>query len=167
MLPRLAARHALAGRGELYALLVAALGTLLDGRRRGAADALALGVVDEVAPADALSHALGIARRVAEGTFTGLLWSPLGPGAATLAFPNVERDEEIRRLLAHHAHVPRTAAAQALLEAVRVGFTKGLDTGLAVEAAEFGRLVASPDGRAGIDRFLARAALPLPPRRPA
>ena len=99
MLPRLAAHRALAGRGELYALLVGALAVLLDGRRRDALEAHALGLVDEVAPADALSHALGVARRIVDGTFTGTLWSPLAPGAATLAFPNVERDAEIRRLL--------------------------------------------------------------------
>jgi enoyl-CoA hydratase/carnithine racemase/NADPH:quinone reductase-like Zn-dependent oxidoreductase len=164
MLPRLAARHALAGRGELYTLLVRALAMLLDGRRRGALDALSLGLIDEVAPADALSHALGVARRIADGTFTGSLWSPLSAGATTIAFPNVERDPEIQRLLAHHARVPRTAPARAVLEAVRVGLSKGLETGLAFEAREFGALVASDDGRAGIDRFFARRSLPLPPR---
>jgi enoyl-CoA hydratase/carnithine racemase len=165
MVPRLAARRALAGRGELYALLVGALATLLDGRRRGANEALSLGLVDEIAPADALSAALGIARRIAEGSFTGSLWSPLAAGAPTLAFPNVERDPEIERLLAHHARMPRMAPARAVIEAVRVGLTKGVDTGLAFEAREFGTLVASDDGRAGIDRFLARRSLPLPPRR--
>jgi 3-hydroxyacyl-CoA dehydrogenase/enoyl-CoA hydratase/3-hydroxybutyryl-CoA epimerase len=165
MLPRLAARRALAGRGELYTLLTRALAMLLDGRRRGALDALSLGLVDEVAPADALSHALGVARRIADGTFTGSLWSPLAAGATTvIAFPNVERDPEIQRLLAHHARVPRTAPAKAVLEAVRVGLSKGLETGLAFEAREFGALVASDDGRAGIDRFFARRSLPLPPR---
>ncbi|HMH52383.1 MAG TPA: enoyl-CoA hydratase-related protein [Candidatus Acidoferrum sp.] len=164
MLPRLAARRALAGRGELYTLLMRALAMLLDGRRRGALDALSLGLVDEVAPADALSHALGVARRIADGSFTGSLWSPLAAGATTIAFPNVERDPEIRRLLDHHARVPRTAPAHALLEAVRVGLGKGLETGLAFEAREFGALVASDDGRAGIDRFLARRSLPLPAR---
>jgi len=165
MLPRLAARHALAGRGQLYALVVGALAMLLDGRRRGAREALGLGLVDEVAPADALSHALGIARRIADGTFSGPLWSPLAPGAPTLAFPNVERDAEIQRLLDHHARIPRGAPARAILEVVRVGLTAGLETGLAGEAREFGRLVASEEGRAGIDRFLARRSLPLPPRR--
>jgi 3-hydroxyacyl-CoA dehydrogenase/enoyl-CoA hydratase/3-hydroxybutyryl-CoA epimerase len=143
---------------------VQALAMLLDGRRRGALDALSLGLIDEVAPADALSHALGVARRIADGTFTGSLWSPLAAGATTIAFPTVERDPEIQRLLAHHARVPRTAPAQAVLEAVRVGLGKGLETGLAFEAREFGALVASDDGRAGIDRFLARRSLPLPPR---
>ena len=47
-----------------------------------------------------------------------------------------------------------------------MGLTEGLDAGLALEAHEFGRLVASADGRAGIDRFLARRSLPLPPRPP-
>ena len=112
MLPRLAARRARAGGGQLFPMLVDALTVLLDGRRRPAEPALALGLVDEVAPADALSHALGVARRIALGEFDGALWSPL-TDAATMAFPNVERDPDIRRLLEHHARIPRLGPAQA------------------------------------------------------
>ncbi|HEY3099310.1 MAG TPA: enoyl-CoA hydratase-related protein, partial [Methylomirabilota bacterium] len=97
MLPRLAARRARAGGAQMYTLLVGALAMLLDGRRRSAARAHTLGIVDEVAAADALSHALGVARRIATGEFTGALFSPLAE-AGTLAFPNVERDTEIARL---------------------------------------------------------------------
>src|SRR5205085_11058563 len=86
MLPRLAARHARAGGGQMYTLLVGALAMLLDGRRRSAARAQALGIVDEVAAAAALSHALGVARRIATGEFSGALFSPLTE-AGTLAFP--------------------------------------------------------------------------------
>ncbi len=164
MLPRLAARRARSGGGQMYPLLVDALAVLLDGRRRSAARALALGVVDEVAPADALSHALGVARRLALGEVVGPLFSPLAD-EASMAVPNLERDPEIRRLLAHHEHVPRAAPARAILDLVRLGFTEGLAAGLAAEAREFGRLVASDEGRAGLDRFLARHALPLPLRR--
>jgi enoyl-CoA hydratase/carnithine racemase len=164
MLPRLAARQARAGRGQMYPLLVDALAVLLDGRRRSAARAQALGIVDEIAPADALGHALGVARRIALGRFTGALWSPLGD-EGTMAFPNLERDPEVRRLLAHHDRVPRQAPARAILALVRLGFTQGLTAGLAAEASEFGRLTASDDGRAGLDRFLARRSLPLPLRR--
>jgi enoyl-CoA hydratase/carnithine racemase len=164
MLPRLAARRARAGGGQMYTLLVDALAMLLDGRRRSAARALTLGVVDEVAPADALSHALGLARHLARGEFGGALFSPLAEGG-TLAFPNVERDAEITRLLAHHAAVPRSAPAAAIIEVVREGLARGLDAGLALEARRFGELVASDDGRAGIDRFFARASWPLPARR--
>jgi enoyl-CoA hydratase/carnithine racemase len=164
MLPRLALRHAGGGGGQVYTLLVEALALLLDGRRRSAAAARKLGVVDEVAPADALSHALGIARRIACGEFTGTLWSPLADGS-TAAFPNVERDPEIQRLLEHHARVPRQAAARAILDIVRLGLTQGIALGLAAEADAFGRLVASTEGHAGIDRFLARRSLPLPLRR--
>jgi enoyl-CoA hydratase/carnithine racemase/NADPH:quinone reductase-like Zn-dependent oxidoreductase len=164
MLPRLAARRALAGRGQMYTLLVDALAVLLDGRRRSAARAHALGIVDEVAPADALSHALGVAHRIATGKFDGTLWSPLSD-TTTLAFPNLERDPDVQRLLAHHERVPRAAPAAAVLEVVRLGFTQGVEAGLAAEAREFGRLVVSEDGRAGIDRFLARRSLPLPLRR--
>jgi enoyl-CoA hydratase/carnithine racemase/NADPH:quinone reductase-like Zn-dependent oxidoreductase len=163
MLPRLAARRARTGGGQLYSLLVDALAVLLDGRRRPAERMRALGVVDDVAPADALAHALGVARRIALGEFTGPLWSPLTE-EGTIAFPNVERDPEIQRLLAHHAHVPRAASARAILDLVRLGFTNGVAAGLDAEAREFGRLVASDEGRAGLDRFLARRSWPLPAR---
>ena len=163
MLPRLAARRARAGGGQMYTLLVGALAMLLDGRRRSAARAQALGIVDEVAAADALSHALGVARRIATGEFSGALFSPLTE-AGTLAFPNVERDTEIARLLAHHAAVPRSAPAAAIVEAVRTGLTQGLHAGLALEARRFGELTASDDGHAGIDRFFARRSWPLPTR---
>jgi len=164
MLPRLAARRARAGGGQMYTLLVEALGILLDGRRRPATRALALGLVDEVAASDALSHALGVARRIADGEFRGTLGSPLAE-TSTVAFPNVERDAGIQRLLDHHADIDRTPCARAILEVVRVGLTQGLAAGLALEARRFGELVASPEGRAGIDRFFARRSWPLPLRR--
>ena len=85
--------------------------------------------------------------------------------AATMAFPNIERDPDIRRLLEHHARIPRLGPAQVILDLVRLGFGDGLQAGLAAEAREFGRIVASEDGRAGLDRFLARKSLPLPLRR--
>jgi enoyl-CoA hydratase/carnithine racemase len=164
MLPRLAVRRARAGGGQMYTLLVEALDLLLDGRRRPASRALALGLVDELAPSDALSHALGIARRIATGEFRGALGSPL-TDTSTVAFPNVERDADIQRLLGHHAEIDRRGPAAAILEVVRVGLTQGLEAGLALEARRFGELVASEDGRAGIDRFFARRSWPLPLRR--
>lgn len=164
MLPRLALRRARTAGGQAFSALVGALTVLLDGRRRGAAAAAALGVVDEVAPADALSHALALARRVALGQGAPPPWSPLAQ-TDTVAFPNVERDGEIQRLLDHHDRVPRAAAARAILEVARVGLIEGLERGLREEARAFGDLVASADGRAGIDAFLARRSLPLPLRR--
>ena len=67
-------------------------------------------------------------------------------------------------MLAHHARIPRAQAAQAIVDVVRLGLTKGVEVGLGEEARVFGQLVASADGRAGIDRFLARRSLPLPLR---
>jgi NADPH:quinone reductase-like Zn-dependent oxidoreductase/enoyl-CoA hydratase/carnithine racemase len=167
-LPRLALRRARAsGRGDAEAL-VAALVMLLDGRRRGADAALTLGLVDEVAPADALSHALGVARQIALGTWAGRRWSPLAEGAAleTVGLPGAAADDaELRRLLTHHAAIPRTGPARAIVDAVRVGLEKGLADGLEFEARAFGRAVASAEGHAGIDRFLARQSWPLPLRR--
>jgi enoyl-CoA hydratase/carnithine racemase/NADPH:quinone reductase-like Zn-dependent oxidoreductase len=166
MLPRLAVRRAMGGGGQVYTRLVEALVVLLDGRRRSAGGALALGLVDEIAPADALSRALTVARQIGLGEWKGPLWSPLAQ-EATLAYPNVERDPRIQRLLAHHRKIPRDAPARAMLEAVRTGFEQGLAAGLARELVEFGRLVAGDEGRAGIDRFLGRRSLPLPLRGPA
>jgi len=168
MLPRLALREAAARGGSEREALAGALSVLLDGRRRSAAAARALGIVDEVAPADALSHALGVARRIALGELDRPLWSPLAsdgaPALPGAIFAEVERDAAVARLLAHHQAIPRLAPARATLDAVRVGLTEGLIAGLAREARHFGQLVASDDGRAGIDRFLARQSWPLPLR---
>jgi hypothetical protein len=79
----------------------------------------------------------------------------------------VEEDPELCRLLRHHETVPRLGPARATLEAVRVGLEKGLSDGLLYEAREFGRAVASEEGRSGIDRFLARQSWALPLRREA
>jgi hypothetical protein len=68
-------------------------------------------------------------------------------------------------LLDHHARVPRAEPARAIVDVVRAGLTQGLDAGLALEALTFGRLVASDEGHAGIDRFFLRRSLPLPARR--
>jgi len=167
-LPRLALRRARAsGRSDRVAL-IGALVMLLDGRRRGAEAARDLGVIDEVAPADALAHALGIARRIALGEWTGTRWSPLAEGrelARLSPYPDVAADGDLRRLLAHHDAIPRGAPARAILDAVRTGLTEDLDAGLAFEARQFGLAVASADGRSGIDRFLARQSWALPLRR--
>jgi acrylyl-CoA reductase (NADPH)/3-hydroxypropionyl-CoA dehydratase/3-hydroxypropionyl-CoA synthetase len=167
-LPRLTLRRArAAGRPDRSALLEA-LVMLLDGRRRGAATARDLGLIDELAPSDALSHALGIARRIAIGDWTGTRWSPLDEGrelARLSPYPDLAADAELRRMLAHHDAVPRGVPARAILDAVRVGLTEGLDAGLAFEARQFGLAVASTDGRGGIDRFLARQSWSLPLRR--
>jgi acrylyl-CoA reductase (NADPH)/3-hydroxypropionyl-CoA dehydratase/3-hydroxypropionyl-CoA synthetase len=167
-LPRLALRRARAAGRPDHAGLVEALVMLLDGRRRGGAAARELGLIDELAPTDALSHALGIARRIALGEWTGPRWSPLDEGrelAPLSPYPDLSADTELRRLLAHHDAVPRGAAARAILDAVRVGLTEGLESGLAFEAHQFGLAVASADGRSGIDRFLARQSWSLPLRR--
>jgi acrylyl-CoA reductase (NADPH)/3-hydroxypropionyl-CoA dehydratase/3-hydroxypropionyl-CoA synthetase len=168
-LPRLLLRRARAAGRPDRAALLEALVLLLDGRRRGAEAARELGLVDEIAPADALSHALGIARRIALGEWTGTRWSPLAEGrdlARLSPYPDLAADAELRRLLAHHDAIPRGAPARAILDAVRLGLTEGLEAGLAFEARQFGLAVASVDGRSGIDRFLARQSWPLPLRRP-
>ena len=142
-------------------MLVEGLAVLLDGRRRPAERAWPSASSTRWPPPTRSSHALDVARRVALGDFKGALWSPL-TDTATMAFPNIERDPDIRRLLEHHARIPRLAPAQAILDLVRLGFADGLQAGLAAEAEKFGRLVASEDGHAGLDRFLARKSSRCP-----
>jgi 3-hydroxyacyl-CoA dehydrogenase/enoyl-CoA hydratase/3-hydroxybutyryl-CoA epimerase len=164
MLPRLALRHAERTGGDAHTALVRALTILLDGRRRGATDALAAGIIDEIAPADALSCALGIARRIATQKSSEPIWSPVTQ-TSTIAMPDVESSEDVQRLLTHHDRIPRAEPARVIIEVVRLGLSRGVTEGLAAEAAAFGRLVTSSDGRAGLDRFLARRSFPLPLRR--
>ena len=111
MLPRLAARRARGGGGQMYTLLVA--GARRAARRppaRRPSARYALGLVDEVAPADALSHALGVARRDRARRVHGHAVVAARRERHRSPFPNVERDPEIQRLLAHHARVPRAGA---------------------------------------------------------
>jgi acrylyl-CoA reductase (NADPH)/3-hydroxypropionyl-CoA dehydratase/3-hydroxypropionyl-CoA synthetase len=170
MLPRLVLRKRCGERDGARDALAAALAMLLDGRRRMASVALALGLVDEVAPADALSHALSIARRVALGEFHGSLWSPLAADGerdiamGREAWESVKTYPSVGRILDHHRTIDRQRPAEATLEAVRTGLFDGLVPGLIREARLFGELVASPDGREGIDRFLSRRSWPLPLR---
>ncbi|HTO96499.1 MAG TPA: hypothetical protein VMK66_05590, partial [Myxococcales bacterium] len=83
---------------------------------------------------------------------------------STMEWPDLESEGEIRRLLGHHERIPRSGPARSAVEVMRLGLTLGLAKGLEVEAREFGRLVTSEEGRAGIDRFLARRSLALPLR---
>jgi acrylyl-CoA reductase (NADPH)/3-hydroxypropionyl-CoA dehydratase/3-hydroxypropionyl-CoA synthetase len=170
MLPRLVLRKMCRDRAGAHDALVEALAMLLDGRRRTASVALGLGLVDEAAPADALSHALSIARRVALGELQEGLWSPLAAGADLDTGPGREAWEAVQsyprigRIMEHHQTIDRRAPVEATLEAVKNGLVEGLGPGLSREARLFGELVASPEGRAGIDRFLARRSWPLPLR---
>jgi len=136
----------------MYTLLVEALAMLLDGRRRPRPGAGA-GPRRRGGAADALSHALGVARRLVTASSTARCVAALRRLDA--------RVPERRARHGDHAAASRITRrcpigpAAAILEAVRAGLTEGLPAGLAWRRAASGA-DASDDGRAGIDRFFAR-----------
>jgi hypothetical protein len=85
-------------------------------------------------------------------------------GAGREGWEAVQTYPRIGRILSHHRTIDRLAPAEATLEAVRAGLFEGLGAGLAREARLFGAMVASAEGRAGIDRFLSRQSWALPLR---
>jgi acrylyl-CoA reductase (NADPH)/3-hydroxypropionyl-CoA dehydratase/3-hydroxypropionyl-CoA synthetase len=88
------------------------------------------------------------------------------PGRAAL--DSALADPEVRRLLGQAHAVGRTATARRIIEAVSVGWTRGLEAGLVREAQLFAQAVVDPaGGKAGIRAFLDKASAPLPTRRAA
>lgn len=104
-----------------------ALKMILTGEPISAQEAMRIGLVNDVVPADEL---LPAARALAE------------------------------RIMAH-----TPAAVAACLAAVTRGINLSIDEGLAVEAAQFERMAASPDVAEGVGRFMARRAMAAPRQR--
>ena len=155
--------------------LVTAIGLILGGRAIDAAEAVAIGLIDEVATeTDALSRATALARElILEGG------GPLAEAhAARLAanerwakprsFPAVELDAhgEIRRLVAQARSAGRELPAAWALDAIRFGYEHGLPEGLEHEGRLFAAAVVEPRaGRIGLQVFFERRSAPLPTRR--
>ncbi len=169
-LPRL-----LADRGG-EAGLEHALAMILGGRTIDVAQALALGLIDGVASeTDAvLAEAVTLARRyVLEGK--GLLADAFAgrderlarwDRAGTQALDAIARGPELVRLAEQARLVGRAVAFERALEAVRFGWEKGLQAGLAHEAGLFAASVIDPAlGKQGIRAFLDKQSAPLPTRR--
>jgi acrylyl-CoA reductase (NADPH)/3-hydroxypropionyl-CoA dehydratase/3-hydroxypropionyl-CoA synthetase len=155
--------------------LLTALGLILGGRALDAPEALACGLVDEVATeGDALSRATALARRfildgggpLAEAHAARLRanarWSAPGtfPARALGAHP------ELQRLVAQARSAGRELPAAWALEAVRHGYEHGLPEGLEREGQLFAEAVVHPAaGKLGLRAFFDRRSAPLPTRR--
>jgi hypothetical protein len=120
MLPRLAVRHAQTCGAQVYTMLVRGPTALPDGRT---GPRPTRSPVDEVAPADALSHALGIAGRIARREFTAPLWSPLNQ-RDTSPFPASSRTPKSSGCWPI-TRCPRAQTARAIVDVVRLGLIKG------------------------------------------
>jgi 3-hydroxyacyl-CoA dehydrogenase/enoyl-CoA hydratase/3-hydroxybutyryl-CoA epimerase len=148
--------------------LPAALDLILTGRSLKARKALALGLVDEVAPAPLLRE---VARERALGLALGPRpWrrphrapaGPLGRARRALLEGNPLGRAAIfwkaRQALLHktHGHYPAPLAA---LEVVRHGQARGFQQGLLLEAQRFGELAVTDESRRLVEIFFAQTAL--------
>jgi 3-hydroxyacyl-CoA dehydrogenase/enoyl-CoA hydratase/3-hydroxybutyryl-CoA epimerase len=144
-----------------------ALDLILGARRLSGRRALRAGLVDEVVPAATLDRA---ARdRAAAGRKRGLRGgaTPVERAATWLAPARAFalRQARVRVTKETRGHYPAPLAA---IEAMRIGLSRGMDTGLAYEAKTFGELATSAVARNLIALFLlglkqrraARADLP-------
>jgi len=160
--------------------LLDALDMILGGRNIGADEALAMGVVDELAldSTDVLSAAHARIREflAADG---GGADSVLGAAlaerhaslvdwnrAATLSLDDALADPHLQRIRAQLDWAGRAGARDRALQALRTGWTQGLDAGLAVEAELFAQAVVDPlGGKTGIQQFMDKQSPALPTRR--
>jgi acrylyl-CoA reductase (NADPH) / 3-hydroxypropionyl-CoA dehydratase / 3-hydroxypropionyl-CoA synthetase len=170
-LPRLLASR----RGEEG--LRDALDLILGGRNIGGGEALALGVVDELAGASgdvvSAAHArireflgddkgstLGKAMRERHTQLTQ--WAK----PATQSLDAALADTHLQQVHAQLQWAGRGGARDRALKAIRTGWTEGLEAGLAIEAELFAQAVIDPQGgKTGIEQFMEKKSPALPIRR--
>jgi acrylyl-CoA reductase (NADPH)/3-hydroxypropionyl-CoA dehydratase/3-hydroxypropionyl-CoA synthetase len=170
-LPRLLA----ARRGE--AGLRDALDLILGGRNIGGDEALAMGVVDELAGAsgDVVSAAHARIREFLQAGDSSVLAGALRDRHDQLALwarPATESldaaldDAHLQQVLAQLQWAGRGGARDRALQAIRTGWTQGFDAGLAIEAELFAQAVVDPEGgKTGIRQFMDKQSPALPIRR--
>ncbi len=157
---------------------ITAMEVILGGRQVSAEDALANGIVDELTTGsdDVLSRASALARGFLDEADSVLGKRFLLVRERRLAWEKpghidvdaMARLQPIARLLAQAERVGRSAATARVLDAVRTGWSQGLEAGLAREARLFAEAVIDPDGgKRGIKAFFDRRSAPLPTRRGA
>jgi acrylyl-CoA reductase (NADPH) / 3-hydroxypropionyl-CoA dehydratase / 3-hydroxypropionyl-CoA synthetase len=154
-----------------------ALDLILGGRNIGGGEALALGVVDELAGAsgDVVSSAHA---RIREFLSSGKA-STLGKAMlerhdqlvqwakpATQSLDAALADAHLKQVHAQLQWAGRGGARDRALKAIRTGWTEGLEAGLAIEAELFAQAVIDPQGgKTGIEQFMEKKSPALPIRR--
>ncbi|MFQ6020317.1 MAG: enoyl-CoA hydratase-related protein, partial [Dehalococcoidia bacterium] len=156
-LPRLLASR----RGEEGFLR--ALEIILNGRHVEAEEALAIGLVDEIAEEeDVLTRASALAREyilTGQGTLAEAFAARRDQAASwdePQTFPQsaLDNSPEIRRITSQAAGAGRARAVERILEAVRHGWEQGITQGLQREEQLFAEAVVDPEGgKTGIRAF--------------
>jgi acrylyl-CoA reductase (NADPH)/3-hydroxypropionyl-CoA dehydratase/3-hydroxypropionyl-CoA synthetase len=155
--------------------LLTALEIMLHGRQIDPDEALAIGLIDEVADdQDALTRATTLAREYLL-TGQGALARAFQARKAMMAeWENPQRvpekavneDREISRLRRQTERAGRAKAAALILEVVSHGWERGFSSGIELEAQRFAEAVVDPEeGKEGILAFLEKRSAPLPTRR--
>ncbi len=169
----------LAAKGALtvFEAVKKSLEIMLSGRSINAGTALDIGLIDELADADALTRAAELARAFILGDKT-----TIDGDALKIAFEERQRllpiweqpqrfpddvlqDEDIKRIYYALKVSGREKATEKIIAATRLGFEKGMSAGIDAEAKFFAQAVVSKDeGKAGIEAFLNKKSKPLPTR---
>jgi acrylyl-CoA reductase (NADPH)/3-hydroxypropionyl-CoA dehydratase/3-hydroxypropionyl-CoA synthetase len=170
-LPRLlASRRGAAG-------LTDALDLILGGRNIGGDEALAMGVVDQLAGPDedvlSAAHARireflrdggksPLGRALKERHDSVIAWNQ----ASTLPLDTALADPHLQRIHVQLQWAGRGGARDRALEAIRTGWSEGFEAGLAREAELFAQAVIDPEGgKTGIQQFMDKKSPALPIRR--
>jgi acrylyl-CoA reductase (NADPH)/3-hydroxypropionyl-CoA dehydratase/3-hydroxypropionyl-CoA synthetase len=154
---------------------IAALEIILGGRQVNADEALAAGIIDERIDdtSDVVSRAAALARAFVEDEQSHLAkhfrevqtrrkaWEQPGH----IDVEALQALTPISRLIDQAERVGRAPAVARVLDAVRTGWTNGLEAGLEREARLFAEAVVDPEGgKHGIKAFFDRRSAPLPTR---
>jgi len=154
-----------------------ALELILTGRTIGGAEALAAGVVDQLASdgADVLTAAHARVREYLKDRAGRALGRAFSERAAQLHAWNAPSTLSLDAPLADAYLVAvqqqltwagRAGARDRALEAIRTGWTSGIEAGLRVEAELFAQAVVDPEGgKTGIEQFMEKQSPALPVRR--
>ena len=154
-----------------------ALEMLLTGRNVDGERAREIGLVDELSSGanDVLScaHArvrewyrTGASSALGTAHSTRLARTQAWNGASSISIDSVLADAYLQQVLAQLQWAQRETAGARVLDAVRTGWTEGLEAGLTREAELFAEGVVDPEGgKAGIRQFLDKQSAPLPVKR--
>ncbi len=150
---------------------------ILGGRAIDAEAALAIGAIDAMAQGS--GNALAQAHEMVRDFVANGAASPLGqafaerqaqtrswaePGAIDL--DDVLQDAFLQRVLKQLEWAGRDRAGERALDAIRTGWSEGMEAGLACEAQRFAEAIIDPDGgKTGIQQFMDKQSPPLPVRR--
>jgi len=154
-----------------------ALEMILGGRAIEADKALALGAIDALVEGsdDALSRAHAMVREYVaspEDSVLGQAFAARRKATETWREPAaidldaVLADDFLQRIMRQLEWAGRDQAGTRALDAVREGWTKGMDAGLRREAERFAEAIMDPEGgKRGIQQFMDKQSPPLPVRR--